>query len=169
MRADVEAKAAITKLKGKFCNSAEALIHGDLHTGSFMVNSIAACRRCKPSAACPAAAADDDDDPDPDPDPDPHCIALFFLSCFLCILSVWLLFVVLTHQVTAETTKVIDPEFAYVGPMAFDIGKITTYFIMGYLASDGLETNPGSSGSRAKQRAWLLSSVVEIWETFSSK
>lgn len=37
LRADVEAKAAVSVLKRKFCQNAEALIHGDLHTGSIMV------------------------------------------------------------------------------------------------------------------------------------
>jgi 5-methylthioribose kinase len=37
LRADTEAKAAISVLKRKFCSSADALIHGDLHTGSIMV------------------------------------------------------------------------------------------------------------------------------------
>lgn len=33
LHADVEAKAAVSLLKEKFCHSAEALSHGDLHTG----------------------------------------------------------------------------------------------------------------------------------------
>lgn len=37
LRGDVAAKAAAFKLKQKFCQNAEALIHGDLHTGSIMV------------------------------------------------------------------------------------------------------------------------------------
>lgn len=37
LRGDVEAKAAISVLKRKFCNNADALVHGDLHTGSIMV------------------------------------------------------------------------------------------------------------------------------------
>src|SRR5262249_43929606 len=36
-RADVGLKLAISRLKVKFLSSAEALIHGDLHTGSVMV------------------------------------------------------------------------------------------------------------------------------------
>jgi hypothetical protein len=45
LRADTEAKAAISVLKRKFCSSADALIHGDLHTGSIMVSN--ACRQDK--------------------------------------------------------------------------------------------------------------------------
>jgi 5-methylthioribose kinase len=36
-RADTELKLAVSRLKWKFLTSAEALIHGDLHTGSVMV------------------------------------------------------------------------------------------------------------------------------------
>jgi len=36
-RADIELKLAVSRLKWKFLTSAEALIHGDLHTGSVMV------------------------------------------------------------------------------------------------------------------------------------
>jgi 5-methylthioribose kinase len=38
LRGDTDAKAAISVLKRKFCSSADALIHGDLHTGSIMVS-----------------------------------------------------------------------------------------------------------------------------------
>jgi S-methyl-5-thioribose kinase len=37
LRSDVELKVAITALKKKFTEQAEALLHGDLHTGSIMV------------------------------------------------------------------------------------------------------------------------------------
>lgn len=43
LRADTEAKAAISVLKRKFCCSADALIHGDLHTGSIMVRRGCMC------------------------------------------------------------------------------------------------------------------------------
>jgi 5-methylthioribose kinase len=42
VRADLELKAAVAALKDKFVQSTEALIHGDLHTGSIMVSG----RRC---------------------------------------------------------------------------------------------------------------------------
>jgi 5-methylthioribose kinase len=35
---DVELKMAVTRMKAKFLTSAEALLHGDLHTGSIMVS-----------------------------------------------------------------------------------------------------------------------------------
>ena len=36
-RNDLDLKKAIANLKAKFLNSTEALLHGDLHTGSVMV------------------------------------------------------------------------------------------------------------------------------------
>lgn len=37
IRSDLELKQAIGKLKAKFVDNTEALLHGDLHTGSVMV------------------------------------------------------------------------------------------------------------------------------------
>ena len=38
LRADVDLKVAAQELKLKFCNHAETLVHGDLHTGSIMAH-----------------------------------------------------------------------------------------------------------------------------------
>jgi 5-methylthioribose kinase len=40
IRNDVDLKIAISLLKEKFLQSTEALIHGDLHTGSIMVSKL---------------------------------------------------------------------------------------------------------------------------------
>ncbi|WIA19547.1 hypothetical protein OEZ85_004156 [Tetradesmus obliquus] len=106
LRADTEAKAAISVLKRKFCCSADALIHGDLHTGSIMV--------------------------------------------------------------TADSSVMIDPEFAFVGPIAFDPAKIIAELLIPYFAADGHEAAQGA-GSRAGQRVWLLQCIIDVWETFSSR
>jgi 5-methylthioribose kinase len=37
LRADIDMKVAAQHFKAKFCNNAETLLHGDLHTGSIMV------------------------------------------------------------------------------------------------------------------------------------
>ena len=39
LRADVDLKVAAQHLKAAFCNNAETMLHGDLHTGSIMVNA----------------------------------------------------------------------------------------------------------------------------------
>ena len=98
---DPELKIAITELKAKFLSAAEALIHGDLHTGSIMVNQ--------------------------------------------------------------DETKVIDPEFAFYGPMGFDVGLLLANFLLAYYSQAGLDSNP------LEYESWLLEQVEEIWSKFARK
>ncbi len=51
LRADVDLKVAAQQLKLKFCNHAETLLHGDLHTGSIMAHEGDA-RVIDPEFAC---------------------------------------------------------------------------------------------------------------------
>jgi 5-methylthioribose kinase len=103
-REDLEAHVAISRLKLKFMGAPEALIHGDLHTGSIMV--------------------------------------------------------------TARETRVIDPEFAFYGPMGFDIGAVIGNLLMAYLASPGHER---SAGDRRDFEAWVLEMVEAVWTEFARK
>ena len=50
-------------------------------------------------------------------------------------------------------TIVIDPEFAFYGPMGFDIGAVIANLLMAYLASAGHEKSPGG---RRVFEVWLL-------------
>src|SRR5712672_1405621 len=103
-RDDIEAHVAISRLKLKFMGSPEALIHGDLHTGSIMV--------------------------------------------------------------TETETRVIDPEFAFYGPMGFDVGAVLGNLFMSYLASAGHERSPGE---RRSFEAWMLETIENVWAQFSRK
>ncbi len=103
-RDDMEAHVAISRLKLKFMSQPEALIHGDLHTGSIMV--------------------------------------------------------------TERETRVIDPEFAFYGPMAFDVGAIIANLIMAYLASPGHERAPGE---RRAFEDWLVETIEQVWNEFERK
>ena len=103
-RDDLAAHIAISRLKLKFLGSPEALIHGDLHTGSIMV--------------------------------------------------------------TERDTRVIDPEFAFYGPMGFDIGAVIANLLMAYLASPGHER---SAGERRDFEAWVLQAIERIWAEFARK
>lgn len=103
-REDLDLHVAISRLKLKFMGHPEALIHGDLHTGSIMV--------------------------------------------------------------TESETLVIDPEFAFYGPMGFDLGAVLGNLIMGYLASDGHERSPGE---RRAFEAWMLETIENVWLEFSRK
>ena len=99
--ADSAAKLAASLLKLKFLSATQAMLHGDLHTGSLMV--------------------------------------------------------------TPETTWAIDPEFAFYGPIGFDVGAFLANLFLCYFASAGLP------GDRSGQREWLLDTVVGVWDGFCAK
>jgi len=40
-------------------------------------------------------------------------------------------------MVTRESTQVIDPEFAFYGPMGFDVGAFLGNLILAFFAQDG--------------------------------
>jgi 5-methylthioribose kinase len=104
LRDDMDLHVAVSRLKLKFMASPEALLHGDLHTGSIMV--------------------------------------------------------------TESQTRVIDPEFAFYGPMGFDVGAVLANLLMAYFASAGHERAPGE---RQAFEAWLLETVEQVWNEFTRK
>ena len=104
LRDDGDLKVAISRLKLRFMGDAQALIHGDLHTGSIMV--------------------------------------------------------------TEADTRVIDPEFAFMGPMGFDLGALVANLLLNYFAQDGHEETPGA---RDDYRAWVLETTRGVWEGFRAK
>src|SRR5207302_10710734 len=101
-REDLDLPVAVSRLKLKFLSSPEALIHGDLHTGSIMV--------------------------------------------------------------TEGETRVIDPEFAFYGPMGFDLGAVIGNLLMSYLASEGHERSPGD---RRLFEVWVLETIKNVWMEFA--
>ncbi|WP_207483080.1 S-methyl-5-thioribose kinase [Arenibaculum pallidiluteum] len=104
LRADGDLRAAAQRLKLKFLTSAEALVHGDLHTGSVMA--------------------------------------------------------------TDADTRVIDPEFAFYGPMGFDVGAFLANLLLAFLAQSGHEER---RGERDDHRAWLLDQVEAVWTGFEAR
>ncbi len=100
-RNDAALKIAVQDLKWKFLSQGEALLHGDLHTGSVMV--------------------------------------------------------------TQDDTRVIDPEFACVGPIGFDVGAMIANFLLSFFSQEGHETD---KGARDAYRAWLLETTEAIWQKF---
>jgi 5-methylthioribose kinase len=105
IRADAPLKRAISRLKVKFLTEAQALIHGDLHTGSIMI--------------------------------------------------------------TAADTRMIDPEFAFFGPIGFDVGKLIGNLLMNYVSQDGHAEQTGTS--RADYQAWVLETVEAVWTGFHDR
>ncbi|MFW5834412.1 MAG: S-methyl-5-thioribose kinase [Pseudomonadota bacterium] len=103
-REDAGLKVAIQELKWGFLSNGQALIHGDLHTGSVMV--------------------------------------------------------------TEGDTRVIDPEFAFVGPIGFDVGAVLANLFLAHFAKAG---HPGEADERAAYEAWLLETASRIWSGFEAR
>lgn len=104
LRANDDLHLEVAILREKFLTKAEALLHGDLHTGSIFI--------------------------------------------------------------TKDSTKVIDPEFAYYGPMGFDIGAIFANLLLNYA---GQEYWIKDANARAAFRDELLNMIVSIWQQFHDK
>jgi len=68
-------------------------------------------------------------------------------------------------MVTDEDTRVIDPEFAFYGPMAFDVGMLLANFWMAFFSQEGHE----SDGPRDAVRTFLLDTVDECWGVFCAE
>jgi len=97
---DVELKTKILHLKYKFMNQSDALLHGDLHTGSIMINQ--------------------------------------------------------------DETYVIDSEFAFVGPMGFDVGALIANLIMSWV-SHTVQDND------SRYSDLILETINSVWQRFDEK
>jgi 5-methylthioribose kinase len=69
-------------------------------------------------------------------------------------------------MVTDTDTRIIDPEFAFYGPMGFDIGAVIANLLINYFSQDGHETAPGG---RDAYRAWVLETIETVWTQFEAK
>ena len=105
LRGDTEAKAAAADLGRRFLGETQALIHGDLHSGSIMV--------------------------------------------------------------TDADTRVIDPEFAFYGPLGFDLGAFLGNLMLAWCAQPGLAR--GAGGARDAYRDWILEQAVAFWTAFRDR
>jgi 5-methylthioribose kinase len=104
IRVDGALKVGAMELKQKFLFEAQALVHGDLHSGSIMA--------------------------------------------------------------TPDDTRVIDPEFAFFGPMGFDIGAYLANLLLAYFSQKGHET---VSGDRVIYQRWILETFIAGWKLFDGK
>lgn len=91
---NAELKLEVAKLKRSFLTEAEALLHGDLHTGSIFASQ--------------------------------------------------------------EETKVFDPEFAFYGPIGFDIGQFIANLIMQAISREG------------SQKDVIVKQIEQTWHVFTS-
>ncbi len=69
-------------------------------------------------------------------------------------------------MLTEEDTRVIDPEFAFVGPIGFDLGTLLANLLMNYFSQSGHEEEPGA---RDAYREWILQCVEGCWIGFAEK
>jgi len=68
--------------------------------------------------------------------------------------------------VTAQSTKVIDPEFAFYGPAGYDIGNLIANLIFAYLHADAEIKN---DLQKASYTEWLSYTITQIIDLFSQK
>ena len=104
LRRDCRLKLAVARFGQKFLNDAQALLHGDLHSGSVMV--------------------------------------------------------------TADDSRVIDPEFAFYGPIGFDLGAFFGNLLLSWYSQPGHAT---ASDDRVAYRDWILEQVQVFWHSFRSR
>ncbi|MGD0490478.1 MAG: S-methyl-5-thioribose kinase [Steroidobacteraceae bacterium] len=104
LRRDALLKVRAARFGQKFLTEAQALVHGDLHSGSVMV--------------------------------------------------------------TDTDTRVIDPEFAFYGPIGFDLGAFFGNLLLNWYSQFGYES-PGDD--RSAHRAWILGQVQVFWTSFRSR
>ena len=97
---DVELKTKILQLKYKFMNQSDSLLHGDLHTGSIMINQ--------------------------------------------------------------NETYVIDSEFAFVGPMGFDVGALIANLVMSWVSHTAQDNDRRYSDL-------ILETINNVWQRFDEK
>lgn len=104
VRSNATLKSAIAELKEDYMTRAQALLHGDLHTGSIMLNE--------------------------------------------------------------DDMRVIDPEFAFCGPMGYDVGALLQNLILNYLSHFSHTPN---ADVRAEYQHYLLQMVRDVWNGFAAK
>jgi 5-methylthioribose kinase len=102
LRRDGPLKVAAARFGQKFLSEAQALIHGDLHSGSVMV--------------------------------------------------------------TENDSRVIDPEFAFYGPIGFDLGAFFGNLLLNWYSQPGHST---PKDDRVAYQEWILQQAKSFWERFS--
>jgi len=65
--------------------------------------------------------------------------------------------------VSEDETKVVDPEFAFFGPMGHDLGTYLGNLALAYAA---YEAHASNEQEKRAFRAWLLESFEETWRVF---
>lgn len=69
-------------------------------------------------------------------------------------------------MLNAEDTRIIDPEFAFFGPMAYDIGAVLQNLVLNYLSHFG---HTADREERERYQIYLLDMIRAIWNEFARK
>ncbi|MAE69662.1 MAG: hypothetical protein CME06_04230 [Gemmatimonadetes bacterium] len=69
-------------------------------------------------------------------------------------------------MVNERDTRVIDAEFAFCGPMGFDLGAILENLVLNHLSHFAHTPDPTD---RRENQAYLLDLVSEVWSEFARK
>lgn len=64
---------------------------------------------------------------------------------------------------TDDETRVIDPEFAFYGPMGFDIGMLMANYLMAYLSQPAHRDDP------VDMQEWILGETAATWAAFEAE
>jgi 5-methylthioribose kinase len=104
LRRDRVLKLAAARLGEKFLTQAQALVHGDLHSGSVMV--------------------------------------------------------------TEHDSRVIDPEFAFYGPIGFDLGAFIGNLLLSWYSQPGHATREDDRGA---YQQWILEEARTFWQAFHNR
>jgi 5-methylthioribose kinase len=104
LRNDLALKSVVARHRLNYLTHSQALIHGDLHSGSVMV--------------------------------------------------------------TEHDTRVIDGEFAMLGPIGFDLGAFVANLLMAWFAKPG---HAGAPAAISHYRQWILDQVVVFWQRFDRR
>jgi len=104
LRSDSTLKAAAARFGQKFLTETQALVHGDLHSGSVMVSG--------------------------------------------------------------ADHRVIDPEFAFYGPIGFDLGAFFGNLLLSWYSQPG---HASASDDRLGYREWILEQARLFWESFRTR
>ena len=65
-----------------------------------------------------------------------------------------------------EDTRVIDPEFAFFGPIGYDVGAVLQNLVLNHLSHYAHTSDPVA---RADYQEWILETIREIWTQFARK
>ena len=69
-------------------------------------------------------------------------------------------------MVTETETRVIDGEFALVGPSGFDIGNFIAHYVMAWFAKP---FHDGAADATAQFRAQLAADILSFWQRFETQ